>query len=314
MQEYIMFNENEYMNGNSDLKKYSSRYKTNTLKREKLWRHWCVFGKPEGRKYTPLKITDNVSKEYFENNYIIFITRNIIDDTTEQYWRISYNKIRKHYGSIKIIIIDDNSNKKYINDDIKDVEYIYTDHIGRGELLPYYYYLRNNRGKKYAIMLHDSVFLEDEIHKYIKENEYIPLWHFLPETEMNKNRINIQKILNGSRDKGLLMNKFEERDWRGVFGCMSIISHELLVNMNNKIDLFDILIKNVKNRDDRKACERIFSLALRSINVNTYSSLLGNIHHWCKLHYRKYWEITLHEYKKSNIHNECLLTKIWTGR
>ena len=82
-------------------------------------------------------------------------------------------------------------------------------------------------------MLHDSVFLEDEIHKYIKENEYIPLWHFT-RNRMNKNRINIQKILNGSRDKGLLMNKFEERDWRGVFGCMSIISHELLVNMNNK--------------------------------------------------------------------------------
>lgn len=314
MQEYILFNENDYMYGNSDLNNYSNRYKTNILKREKLWRHWCVFGKREKRNFPSHIITNNISKEYFENNYIIFITRNIINDTTEQYWRISYEKIRKYYKSIKIVIIDDNSDKTYMKDDIQDVEYIYTDHIGRGELLPYYYYLRNNRGKKYAMMLHDSVFLEDEIHKYIKENEYIPLWHFLPETEMNRNRTNIQNILNDSRDKELLMNTFNQRDWRGVFGGMSIISHELIVKIDKNIDLFDILIKNVKDRECRKAFERIFSLALRSINVNTYSSLLGNIHHWCKLHYRKYWEITLDEYKKSNINNECLLTKIWTGR
>ena len=46
------------------------------------------------------------------------------------------------------MIIDDNSNKEYIKyDNIKDIEYIYTEYHNVGELLIYYYYFKNNREK-----------------------------------------------------------------------------------------------------------------------------------------------------------------------
>lgn len=314
MQEYILFNEDEYISRNKDLEKYSYRYTNRIIKREKLWRHWCVFGKHEKRSFPSITLTNTVSKEYFENNYIIYITRNIIDHVTEEYWRISYNKIRKYYRSIKIIIIDDNSDKTYINDDIEDVEYIYTEYLGRGELLPYYYYLKDNRGKKFAIMLHDSLFLENKLHKYIVRSHYTPLWHFFPEIELRKNRINIENILSDNKYKNVLIDTFDNRDWRGVFGSMSIISHELLRKIEKKMNIFDSLITKISNREDRKALERVFSLIFRYMNIDTYSSLLGNIHHWCRGHYGKYWEVTLDEYKKSSKDDECLLTKIWTGR
>ena len=97
--------------------------------------------------------------EYFENNYIIFISRRIIDNNTSKYWRLNYEKIRKYYKSIKIVIIDDNSNKEYIKyDNIKDIEYIYTQYHNVGELLPYYYYFKNNRERKCTLIIHDSLF------------------------------------------------------------------------------------------------------------------------------------------------------------
>lgn len=314
--EYFNFDHNKYMNDNNDLKEVLSRRTINKKSmREKLWRHWCIFGRNEKRNYPRIDIQQEISIEYFENNYIIFIIRKIIDNNTSKYWRLNYEKIRKYYKSIKIVIIDDNSNKEYIKyDDIKDIEYIYTEHHNVGELLPYYYYFKNNRERKYALIIHDSLFLEGEIHKCIKEKDFTSLWHFLPETEIQTNRINIEKILQNNKDKDLLMNTFNSGDWRGIFGCMSIISHNLLITMNNSFDIFNSLISKIKDRNDRKAFERILSLYLRCMNIDTSSSLLGNIHHWCKLHYGVFWDIELYEYNKSTAKDECLLTKIWTGR
>tara|TARA_Y100000816_G_scaffold86748_1_gene59724 strand:- start:1869 stop:2825 length:957 start_codon:yes stop_codon:yes gene_type:complete len=313
--EYCNFDEADYAQNNIDLKK--ALLKTNNRKpyKERLWRHWCVYGRKEGRKYCKKDMKETISKENFENEYVIFITRNMRDSITAEYWKINYHKIRKHYKTIKIIIIDDNSIEDYIkNDDIEDVEYIYTEHKGRGEILPYYYYLKDSRERKYGLMIHDSVFLEGEIHKYITKKDYIPLWHFLPETEIKTNRKNIKNIIQESRDRELLMKTFNECNWRGMFGSMSIISHELLKEMNEKFDIFNILMKNIKVRNDRKALERILPLCLKNMNINTYSSLLGNIHHWCKMHYGKFWDLNINEYNNSNIKNECLITKIWTGR
>ena len=39
---------------------------------------------------------------------------------------------------------------------------------------------------------------------------------------------------------------------------MSIISHELIVNINEKFSVFNSLVNRIKNRDDRKAFEEFY--------------------------------------------------------
>jgi hypothetical protein len=87
------------------------------------------------------------------------ILRHVKDDITNTYWLRCYNCIRKYYPENMIIIIDDNSNYDYItNIDLYKTKIIKSEYHGRGELLPYYYYLHNKFFDK-AIILHDSMFI-----------------------------------------------------------------------------------------------------------------------------------------------------------
>ena len=74
------------------------------------------------------------------------------NDNSSKYWIQNYENIRKFYKNIKIIIIDDNSKDEYLkskdkylkNDKNNNIEFIYTKHLGRGEILPYYYFSNSN--------------------------------------------------------------------------------------------------------------------------------------------------------------------------
>ena len=76
--------------------------------------------------------------------YGFIITRHVNSETTNKYWNQSIKLIRTFYRLIKIVIIDDNSNYKYMKADFdyKNVEIIQSEYPGRGELLPYIYYLK----------------------------------------------------------------------------------------------------------------------------------------------------------------------------
>ena len=55
--EYVTFDHNKYMNDNNDLRKVLSRRTINKKSmREKLWRHWCIFGRNEKRNYPRIDI------------------------------------------------------------------------------------------------------------------------------------------------------------------------------------------------------------------------------------------------------------------
>ena len=72
------------------------------------------------------------------------ITRHVNSKKTNNYWNQCIKLIRMYYPFRKIIVIDDNSNQFFISADFqyKNVSFIQSEYPGRGELLPYIYYLK----------------------------------------------------------------------------------------------------------------------------------------------------------------------------
>ncbi len=97
------------------------------------------------------------------NQIGFIILRHVNNDLTNNYWNDCYDSIRKYYPEHLIFIIDDNSNYKYINEKrLYKTTVINSAYPGRGELLPYYYYLQNKLFDT-AVIIHDSVFINTYI-------------------------------------------------------------------------------------------------------------------------------------------------------
>ena len=82
------------------------------------------------------------------------------------YWKLCYDHIRKHYPNNPIMIIDDNSDSSFISleteKDLINTTIIQSEYPGRGELLPYLYFLKLKPFTK-ACIIHDSVFINKKI-------------------------------------------------------------------------------------------------------------------------------------------------------
>ena len=79
------------------------------------------------------------------DTYGFIITRHVNSETTNKYWNNCVRCIRRFYPCRKIVIIDDNSNKEFLIPfaNYTNVEIVESEFPGRGELLPYYYFLKN---------------------------------------------------------------------------------------------------------------------------------------------------------------------------
>jgi len=257
-------------------------------------------------------------------SYGFIITRHVNSETTNQYWNHCIQCIRKFYipEKYKIIVIDDNSNQKFIKAEFeyRNIEIVQSEYPGRGELLPYYYFLKNYYFEN-AVILHDSVF----IHKKIKFSNIkapvLPLWHFYEHKTENlqntirlnnylKNNYHITKHLTNGDKYNVL--SFNNAEWYGCFGVQSYINYQFLKGIQEKYNIFN-LIGVVKNRTDRCCLERIFG----SIFYNEFprlisvKSLLGDISSYQK------WGYTFKEYIDELKKNKKVIrpvVKVWTGR
>ena len=71
------------------------------------------------------------------------VLRHVNNNKTNKYWIHSYNCIRKFYPENIILIIDDNSNYNYVTTkNLYNTIIIRSEYPGRGEVLPYYYYIK----------------------------------------------------------------------------------------------------------------------------------------------------------------------------
>ena len=197
------------------------------------------------------------------------ILRHVNNELTNNYWIECYDCIRKFYPENNILIIDDNSNYNYIKEkELYKTNIIKSEYHGRGELLPYYYYL-HNKLFDVAVILHDSVF----INKYINfdVNTYKMLWSF---NSVVCPQIEDETIMIKSFNDSNLLNFYKKKElWKGCFGGMSIITHDYLTLINNKYPISNLL-NFVLTRYNRCSLERVIACLLQ-INDMTWV-FLGN--------------------------------------
>jgi FkbM family methyltransferase len=247
-----------------------------------------------------LNKSTEISKIYCDNPKTIgfIILRHVNNIESNEYWQLSYDSIRQFYPENLIMIIDDNSNYNYITEkELYKTQIIKSEYPQRGEILPYYYYLKNKLFD-IAVIIHDSVF----INKYIDFNvdKYKILWDFEHHWDQISDETRIMKLFN---DKVLLSFYENKSLWKGCFGGMIVITHDFLSFVNNKYNLTNILLDVILNKYNRCSLERILGCILnKEQNIDTF---FGNIHNYCK------FGILFSEKEQ---YNHLPIIKTWSGR
>lgn len=254
-----------------------------------------------------------------DNRFGFIITRHVNSVKTNKYWNHCVKLIRTFYPLRKIVIIDDNSNYNYVSSEsnYRNVEIIQSEFPGRGELLPYYYFLQG-RFFENAIIIHDSVFFHKRINfESFNDINVMPLWFFYADKENVENTKRIAKNLkNNILIENMLSNDFNilgmnTNKWYGCFGVQSYINLRFLEQIENKYGITN-LISAVTCRTDRCCLERIFGIIFftESPKLFKQKSLFGDI-----MKYQK-WGYSYDEYmvnfKKCTISRAVV--KVWTGR
>lgn len=225
------------------------------------------------------------------------ILRHVNNELSNKYWNLCYDRIRIYYPENPILIIDDNSNYEYINKrDLYETTIINSEYHGRGELLPYYYYLHNKLFDS-AIILHDSVFINS--HLDLSVNNYKILWDFEHDWDQVHDEINMINVFN---DNELLQFYENKHLWKGCFGGMTIITHEYLSHINSKYD-FSKLLPYVLNRHNRCSFERVIACLLQ-IN-DKLEVMFGNIHSYAPFGI---------SFEQMDSYTHVPILKVFTGR
>ena len=227
------------------------------------------------------------------------VLRHVNSPQTNSYWIRCYNSIRQFYPDAEILIIDDNSNSTFItNEELYKTTVINSEFPKRGELLPYYYYLKNKLFEV-AVIIHDSVFIQQKID--LDVDKYKLLWTFDNTCEQLEDQTKMMQLFNDPELTEFFNNK---ESWRGCFGGMSIITHDYLTHINNKYDLSKLL-DCITSRYNRCTFERVLACLLQKEYKPASFTLFGDISEYCS------WGISIHH--AANYRHLPFL-KVWTGR
>ena len=256
-----------------------------------------------------------------DKDYGFIITRHVNSSKTNEYWNHSVKLLRALYPTKQIIIIDDNSDYNFVKAEFeyKNVQIIQSEFPKRGELLPYYYFLKNQYFSN-AVIIHDSVFFHRRIRfdKLVKEGtKVLPLWFFHSDTDNLTNTLRIARHLFNFQD---IQRKLTQENsllglpihkWSGCFGVQSFINLQFLKYIDAKYHIGN-LISAVHCRSDRCSLERIFGciFSTECPKVLQQRSLLGDIMKYYK------WGYTYEEYQNDvkNKRIPRMIVKVWTGR
>ena len=254
------------------------------------------------------------------NSYVFIITRHVNSEKTNNYWNRCIKLIRTFYPHRKIVVIDDNSNQELVKAEFeyKNVVYEQSEYPGRGELLPYIYFLKNHYFDN-AVIIHDSVFFHKRVNfEKLIGLDVLPFWHFNADKEnylntqklsiVLKNNYELQQKINLGEINILGLNKTK---WNGCFGVQSFINYNFLHYINNKYKITNLL-HVVKNRSDRCCLERLFGI----IFSNESKTNFKNKSLFCSIHSYQIFGYSYDEYINDINNNKIpqYVVKVWSGR
>lgn len=256
------------------------------------------------------------------DNFGFILLRHVNSVQTNRYWNRAVKCIHAYYPLKQIVIIDDNSNSAYLqythNCINARITVIKSEFHGRGEILPYYYFLKTKFFQN-AIIIHDSVFFHKRINFEILVNnntQVKPLWFFYPDKENIDRSMQLTQTLTNSHGIQQKINMISsvlampDQKWYGCFGCQCFINHNFLLKIE-KIYNISKLVNVVKTRADRCCLERILGCIMFTNYINsTNKSIFGNI-----MKYQT-WGYTYDKYISDTSNNKFVaqVIKVWTGR
>ena len=197
-----------------------------------------------------------------DRSYVFVILRHLRTTRDNDLWISSYNSIRKFYTN-QIIIIDDNSSINTVNGKLVNTDIIYSEYRGAGEILPYYYFLKNKWADR-MVFLHDSMFLHRAFTNEELSGDIRFHWHFTNKNDQRK----LSTYLTMLSHSDELYTFSQESEWKGCFGVTSIVDWEVVSNLDTTYGIFSNLILAIRTRADRELFERIFGI------VVTYHGLI----------------------------------------
>lgn len=245
---------------------------------------------------------------------VFIILRHINSEKSNKYWQESYECIRKFYPDTKIIIIDDNSTYKSNdgNNNLSNCEIIESEFPQRGELLPYYYFHKLKPAEK-AVIIHDSLFINGKL-DLEGINTYKFFWEFEHNWDIDKETILTLNKCNHGAD--LIKFYLDKKKWKGCFGAIITITWDFLDNINSTFNFFEIMLKEITNREKRMCFERI--IATVCTYMDSYQTpLFGNIHKWAFqiTNGKKGFFIRYDEYDHHHEHYKKFpIMKVWSDR
>ena len=252
------------------------------------------------------------------------MTRHVNSEITNKYWNQCVKLIRTYHPFRKIVIIDDNSKPEFVRADFdyKNVIIVQSEFPKRGELLPYYYYLKH-KWFATALIIHDSLFIHRQIRFEKFSMPVIPLWHHAYDKE---NIHNIKRIASSLTNNSILMHKLNKTDnftymmnnnnhndsFNLCFGGQCYIQLQFLEMLERKYKITN-LIHAVHNRPDRCSLERILGLLFchEYPKLMKIRSLFGDI-----MKHPKSFNYNYQNYQ-ADLHRHKVIApfvKVWTGR
>jgi len=194
-----------------------------------------------------------------DKNFGFIVTRHVNSENSDKIWKKCITQIRQFYPDQKIVIIDDNSNYDFIDNndvDLNNCIIIDSEFKKRGELLPYYYYYKNKWFDR-AVFIHDSVFINNKL-KLDNINDVKFIWHFTGEEGPHREEVKqLLSVLNHKDE--LLTLCYKTENWIGCWGTMSVIDYDFLKKITEKYNMIE-LINHVEGRTHRCAMEQVFAL------------------------------------------------------
>lgn len=237
------------------------------------------------------------------------IIRHVNSKITDYYWKECYNCIRKFYDN-PIIIIDDSSDKNFLNENIflKNCSIIYdTNYKGCAELLGYYYFYKLKPFDT-AVIIHDSIFIQNRIDFQLDSYENCKyLWTFSHQFDYEIRDIIEDELKLFPQKEDLIQLLHAPQIWNGCFGIMSVIRWSFLNDMNSFYNLFNILLPKINTRHYRHGIERALAILITYFDKKQANNFFGDIHKYIN------WGLSFQEYLTMNTNNYPII-KIWTGR
>ena len=256
----------------------------------------------------------SAQREYFQikqEEVGFVVTRYVKKPHHNTLYKECYEAIRKYHPELKIVFIDDNSDKLVLDDTypMKNVEIIESEYPAAGEYLPYWYLLQRKMFKK-AIFIQDSMILNSRI-PYEEVDDYMFLYE-LPDDGIEEG--NVRKLLNNTKIPEQLNNFKNSGGWRGCWGSTMVITSDFLQRLEQAIEI-SRWKDMINNRSMRIALESAIGIACMYIRTNTEkNSLFGYFKDTGMYINPGNEKYTLNMYLTDKTMIKDKIIKIWNGR